>query len=372
MRIGIPKEIKANENRVAVTPAGVAAFCKLGHTVYIERGAGLGSMVADAEYAGAGAEIVKTAEDVWGRAEMILKVKEPVRSEYSHFREDLLLFTYLHLAAEPELTTAMLGSGMTGLAYETVQLDNGALPLLAPMSEVAGRLAVMFGGIMLAKHNDGAGVLLGGVPGVPPGRVAIIGGGTVGANAAKIALGLGAEVTILDTNIDRLRYLDDAFGMRLHTVASNAHNIADAVTQADLVVGAVLIPGAKAPTLVSESMVKSMREGSVIVDVAIDQGGSVETVDRVTTHASPYFVKHGVVHYSVANMPGAMPRTSTFALTNVTLPYALELANKGWRQACRDSAPLKRGLNVARGKCTCDGAARALGIPHARASEVLA
>ncbi|KAF4530641.1 hypothetical protein B566_EDAN018741, partial [Ephemera danica] len=315
MRIGIPKEIKANENRVAITPAGVAAFKAAGHDVFVETGAGMGSQIPDASYEAAGATMLPAA-DVWAKAEMILKVKEPLPQEYAYFRNDLLLFTYLHLAAEASLTDALLASGVTGIAYETVQLPNNTLPLLAPMSEVAGRMATQIGAMLLAKPYGGKGVLMSGVPGVAAARVVIVGGGVVGTSAAKMALGLGANVTILDNSIDRLRYLDDIFGARIQTMASNSYSLAEYVAPADLVIGAVLIPGAKAPKLVTEAMVKSMSPGSVVVDVAIDQGGSVETIDRVTTHAEPTFVKHGVVHYSVANMPGAVPRTSTFALTN--------------------------------------------------------
>jgi alanine dehydrogenase len=279
-------------------------------------------------------------------------------------RKDLTLFTYLHLAPEAELTRAMLTSGMVGVAYETVQLPSGALPLLEPMSEVAGKLAVQFGAQFLCKHTDGAGVLLGGVPGVPAGRVAIIGGGVVGTNAAKIAVGMGAQVTMLDVKIDRLRYLADIFGSSLTTIAANPHTVAESVRDADLVVGAVLIPGAKAPQLVSEDMVKSMRPGSVLVDVAIDQGACIATMDRVTTHKDPIFVKHGVIHYAVANMPGAVPRTSTFALTNATMPYALQLANKGWRVACRENAALAKGVNIANGACTYEAVAEAQKVAY--------
>lgn len=372
MIIGIPKEIKANENRVAITPAGVVALKQAGHTVYIEAGAGLGSMITDAEYKAVGAEMLPAAADVWAKAEMIIKVKEPLSSEYGYFRKGLLLFTYLHLAAEPELTKALLEKGVTGIAYETVQPENRSLPLLAPMSEVAGRMAVIVGANILAKHNGGGGILLGGVPGVPGANVTIVGGGIVGTNSAKMALGLGANVTIVDNNIDRLRQLDDIFGMRLHTLASNPHNLAEAVKNADLLIGAVLIPGAKTPKLVSEDMVKAMKDGSAIVDVAIDQGGSVATMDRITTHAEPTFVKHGVVHYSVANIPGAVPRTSTFALTNVTIPYAVQLASKGWKAACRDNIALARGLNTAEGKCTFAAVAEAMKLPYVPASDLLA
>ncbi|MFZ5591051.1 MAG: alanine dehydrogenase, partial [Bacillota bacterium] len=336
MIIGVPKEIKSNENRVAITPAGVQAMVKAGHKVVIENNAGVGSGISNEDYIAAGAEILATPAEVFAAADMIMKVKEPLPPEYGLFKEGQVLFTYLHLAPEPELTRALLDKKVVGIAYETIQLPNGSLPLLTPMSEVAGRMAVQIGAQFLEKHNGGLGILLGGVPGVPPAKVTIIGGGVVGTNAAKIALGMGADVTILDLNANRLRYLDDIFGSRIKTLMSNSYNIAAAVKEADLLIGAVLIPGARAPKLVTEEMVKQMKPGSVIVDVAIDQGGSIETVDRVTTHAEPTYIKHGVVHYSVANMPGAVARTSTFALTNVTLPYALKLANKGYRAAIKE------------------------------------
>ncbi len=371
MIIGVPKEIKANENRVAITPAGVHSLKQNGHTVYIEAGAGLGSMITDAEYVAAGAEMLPAAADVWAKAEMIIKVKEPLPSEYQYFRKDLLLFTYLHLAAEESLTKALLEKGVVGVAYETVQPLNGSLPLLAPMSEVAGRMSVIVGSNILAKHHGGCGMLLGGVPGVPAAKVTIIGGGIVGTNAAKMALGLGAQVTILDNNIDRLRQLDDIFSMKVTTMASNSHNIAVATAECDLLVGAVLIPGAKAPKLVSEEMVKNMKPGAAIVDVAIDQGGSVATIDRITTHMDPTYVCHDVVHYSVANMPGAMPRTSTFALTNVTMPYAVQLANKGWKEACKADIALARGLNTVEGKCTYEAVAQAFNLEYVDAADFL-
>lgn len=370
MLVGIPKEIKANENRVAITPAGVKGLTLAGHSVIIETGAGLGSMITDAEYVAAGAKMMPVA-DVWAKADMIMKVKEPLAQEYGYFKENLILFTYLHLAPEPELTKALLDKKVIGIAYETVQLDNRALPLLAPMSEVAGRMSVQVGANILTKHAGGRGLLLGGVAGVQAGHVVIVGGGVVGTGAAKMAVGLGARVTILDSNLDRLRYLDDIFGARIQTLASNPLNIAQAVADADLVVGAVLIPGAKAPKLVTEDMVKSMRPGSAIVDVAIDQGGSVSTIDRITTHANPTFEKHGVIHYSVANMPGAVPRTSTFALTNATMPYAIALASKGWKQACQDDIALARGINTADGKCCYQGVAEALSLAYTPFSEVL-
>ena len=372
MRVGIPKECKSNENRVAITPAGVTSLAAAGHSVFVQSTAGLGSGITDQEYEAAGASILPDPAEVWGKAELVLKVKEPLPEEYQHMRKDLTLFTYLHLAPEVELTRAMLASGMAGIAYETVQLPSGALPLLDPMSEVAGKLAVQFGAYFLCRSDaNGAGVLLGGVPGVLPGRVAIIGGGVVGANAAKIAVGMGAQVTILDVKIERLRYLADIFDNRLTTMAANPHTVAEAVRDADLVVGAVLIPGARAPRLVTEDMVKNMRPGSVLVDVAIDQGGCIATMDRVTTHKDPIFVKHGVVHYAVANMPGAVPRTSTFALTNVTTPYALQLADKGWQAACRENAALAKGVNVANGACTYAAVAEAQNLAYTPVEKLL-
>ena len=312
MIIGVPKEIKNNENRVAMTPGGVSAMVTAGHKVFVETNAGMGSGFTDQEYQKYGAEICATNTEVWAKADMIVKVKEPLASEYPLFKKGQILFTYLHLAPEPELTAALLEKEVVGIAYETIQLPNGALPLLSPMSEVAGRMSVQVGAHYLGKHYGGMGVLLGGVPGVPPAEVVIIGGGIVGTNAAKMAVGLGARVTILDMSAARLAYLDDLFyGGRVTTLMSNSHSIAESVAKADLLIGAVLIPGARAPKLVSEDMVKTMKPGSVIVDVAIDQGGSVSTIDRVTTHVDPIFVKHGVVHYSVANMPGAVARPGT-------------------------------------------------------------
>lgn len=358
MIIGVPKEIKNNENRVALTPAGVVSFVQAGHKVLIEKGAGIGSGFADDAYAQAGAEIIELASDVWA-AEMVMKVKEPLESEYKYFRPGLVLFTYLHLAAEPALAQALKDSGVIAIAYETVSV-NRTLPLLQPMSEVAGRMSAQIGAQYLQKVNGGMGILLAGVPGVSRGKVTIVGGGIVGTNAAKMAIGLGADVTIIDLSADRLRYLDDIFGNQIKTLMSNPFNIAEAVKEADLVIGAVLIPGAKAPKLVTEEMVKAMKPGSVIVDVAIDQGGSVETIDHVTTHDNPTFEKFGVVHYSVANMPGAVPRTSTMALTNVTVPYALQIANKGVVKAVSENPALKLGVNVANGEITYEAVARDL------------
>ncbi|MGZ0087422.1 alanine dehydrogenase [Caldibacillus thermoamylovorans] len=370
MIIGVPKEIKNNENRVAITPAGVLSFVQAGHTVLIEKEAGIGSGFSDSDYAQAGAQIIERAEDVWAQADMVMKVKEPLPSEYGYFRPGLILFTYLHLAADPELTRALKESGVIAIAYETVQVGR-TLPLLTPMSEVAGRMAAQIGAQFLEKPYGGKGILLGGVPGVARGKVTIIGGGVVGTNAAKVAVGLGADVTIIDLNADRLRELDDIFGNQITTLMSNPMNIAEAVAEADLVIGAVLIPGARAPKLVTEDMVKAMKPGSVIVDVAIDQGGIVETSDHVTTHDDPTYVKHGVVHYAVANMPGAVPRTSTIALTNVTMPYALQIANKGVAQAIADNPALELGVNVANGEITYEAVARDLGYRYVPAREAL-
>ena len=348
MTIGVPKEIKNNENRVALTPAGVEALIAAGHKVSVQKTAGEGSGFTDASYAKAGANLVETAAEAWA-AEMVMKVKEPVESEFPYFREDLVLFTYLHLAAEPKLTDALLQSKVTAIAYETIQLPNGQLPLLTPMSEVAGRMSVQVGACFLEKPNGGKGVLLSGVPGVRRAKVSIIGGGVAGTNAAKIAVGLGAEVTIIDSNLNRLRELDDIFGYQVSTLASNATTIADTVKNSDLAIGAVLIPGAKSPKLVTEAMVAAMEPGSVIVDIAIDQGGMFETSDHATTHDNPVYVKHGVLHYSVGNMPGAVAHTSTFALTNATLQYALQIANKGYAKAFADNPALLKGLNIYKG-----------------------
>lgn len=370
MLIGVPKEIKNNENRVALTPAGVVSFVNAGHTVLVEKGAGAGSGFADEDYAKAGAEMIDTADTVWAKAEMIMKVKEPLDSEYQYFRPGLILFTYLHLAAEPELAKALKDKGVIAIAYETVSV-NRTLPLLTPMSEVAGRMAAQIGAQFLQKNNGGQGILLAGVPGVNRGKVTIIGGGIVGTNAAKMAVGLGADVTIIDLSADRLRQLDDIFGHQVKTLMSNPYNIAEAVKEADLLIGAVLIPGAKAPKLVTEEMVKTMKPGSVIVDVAIDQGGIVETSDHVTTHDNPTFVKHGVIHYSVANMPGAVPRTSTIALTNVTVPYALQIANKGVYKAVIENPSLQLGVNVAAGEITYEAVARDLGYTYVPVEDAL-
>jgi alanine dehydrogenase len=370
MIVGVPKEIKNNENRVAITPAGVATLVHAGHEVLVETEAGIGSGFTNDEYVKEGAKIVQTAKEAWS-ADMVMKVKEPLAEEFQYFREGLVLFTYLHLAPEPALTKALVEKKVVAIAYETIQHDNGALPLLTPMSEVAGRMSVQIGAQFLEKSKGGKGVLLAGVPGVEAGRVTIVGGGIVGSNAAKIALGMGAKVTLLDINSDRLRQLDEQFQGRIQTLMSNPYNIAKAVKEADLLVGAVLIPGARAPRLVTEATVKEMEPGSVIVDVAIDQGGSIETIDRITTHSEPTYVKHGVLHYAVANMPGAVARTSTMALTNVTVPYALQIANKGYVKASLESRPLARGINVIEGKVTYKAVAEALGYTYVDVNDIL-
>jgi alanine dehydrogenase len=363
MIIGVPKEIKNNENRVAITPAGVVALVKAGHKIIVEKHAGIGSGFTNEDYAAAGAAILGQAADVWAKADMVMKVKEPLFAEYDFFRKGLILFTYLHLAAEPELARALTEKGVTAIAYETVEL-NRTLPLLTPMSEVAGRMSAQIGAQFLEKPHGGKGIILGGVPGVKRGKVTIIGGGVVGTNAAKIAVGLGAEVTIIDLSADRLRELDDIFGAAVNTLVSNPLNIAEAVAESDLVIGAVLIPGAKAPKLITEEMIKAMMPGSVVIDVAIDQGGIFETVDRITTHDKPTYEKHGVLHYAVANMPGAVPRTSTIALTNVTVPYALQIANKGVEQAVAENNALRLGVNAAGGYITYEAVARELGYVY--------
>ena len=364
MIIGCPKEIKAQEGRVGLTPAGVDALVRAGHTVYIEHNAGIIAGFTDEEYVSVGAQILPEAKDVYAIADMIIKVKEPLAPEYDLFKEGQILFTYLHLAPDPEQTQALLKKKVIGIAYETVQPADRSLPLLAPMSEVAGRLSIQNGARLLESNYGGRGILLGGVTGVERANVVIVGGGNVGLNAAKMAVGLGANVTILDLNAKRLAYLDDIFGGRVQTLLSNSYNIARSVENADLVVGCVLIPGAKAPKLVTEEMVKKMRPGSVLVDVAIDQGGSIETIDRITTHADPYFVKHGVLHYSVANMPGAVPRTSTLALTGATLPYAVKIANLGAEAACKADPALMKGLNVYKGNVTFKAVADDQGLEY--------
>ena len=351
MIVGVPKEVKDHESRVGVTPAGVKALIEAGHEVLVEHDAGVLSAMPDDEYQAAGAEIVGSAHDVWRLAEMVVKVKEPVEKEYRHFRDGLVLFTYLHLAPLAGLTDALLAAKVTGIAYETVRDRTGALPLLTPMSEVAGRMSVQVGAAYLEKERGGRGVLLGGVPGVAPGNVCIIGGGIVGTNAAKIALGMGAKVTLIDVNLNRLRELDDIFNGRVFTVASNSYNIERAVSEADLVIGGVLIPGAAAPKIVTRAMVEKMKKGAVIVDVAIDQGGCIETA-RPTTHSDPSFEVNGVVHYCVTNMPAAVPNTSTLALTNATFPYVLKLARLGAKTAIGEDKGIAEGVNTYGGVLT--------------------
>ncbi|MFS0783757.1 alanine dehydrogenase [Bacillus sp. 1P06AnD] len=351
MIIGVPKEIKNNENRVSLIPASVSAIKQHGHQVLVQKGAGAGSGITDDLYRQAGAHVVDTADEVWA-ADVVVKVKEPQKEEYRFFRKELILFTYLHLSAEPELTQALLQREVTAIAYETIQLDNGSLPLLTPMSEIAGRMSVQLGAQFLEKMHGGKGILLGGVPGVKPAKVTIIGGGVVGTNAAKMAAGLGADVTILDISAERLRQLDDQFAGRIKTCISNPFNIEQEVIAADLLIGAVLIPGAKAPRLVTSSMVEKMDPSSVIIDVAIDQGGSIETIDRITSHEEPTYTKHGVVHYAVPNIPGAVSKTSTFALANVTTPYLIQLADKGLEKALLSSLPMEKGLNTFKGRIT--------------------
>src|SRR5947207_3025717 len=362
MKIGVPKEIKTNENRVALVPAGAEALVAAGHSVAIEKGAGEGSGFPDSAYTSAGARIGADADAVWREAEMIMKVKEPIKPEWPRMKKGQVIFTYFHFAADKELTLAHVKSGATCVAYETVELPSRELPLLTPMSEVAGRMAVQEGAKYLEKLYGGRGVLLGGVPGVAPAKVVILGGGIVGINAAKMAAGMGAKVTILDLSLERLRYLSDVMPANVVLIHSNRHNIVPEVETADLVVGAVLIPGAKAPKLIRRDDLARMQPGSVIVDVAIDQGGCVETM-RPTTHENPTYVVEGVIHYGVANMPGGVPRTSTLALTNATLPYAMQLANKGWKRALCDNPALLKGLNMADGKVTYPGVAEAFGLP---------
>jgi alanine dehydrogenase len=358
MIVGVPKEVKDHESRVGVTPAGVKALVEAGHTVLVEHDAGALSAMPDDDYQAAGAEIVGSAYDVWRLAEMIVKVKEPVEKEYKYFREGLVLFTYLHLAPLTDLTNALLEKKVIGIAYETVRDRVGGLPLLTPMSEVAGRMSVQVGATYLEKEHGGRGVLLGGVPGVAPGNVCIIGGGIVGTNAAKIALGMGAKVTLIDLNLNRLRELDDIFGGRLYTVASNSYNIAHATAEADLVIGGVLIPGAAAPKIVTKAMVSKMKKGAVIVDVAIDQGGCIETA-RPTTHSDPSYLVDGVVHYCVTNMPAAVPNTSTLALTNATFPYVLKIARLGAKAAISEDKGIAEGVNTYEGTLTYGAVASA-------------
>ncbi|MBP2077030.1 alanine dehydrogenase [Oceanobacillus polygoni] len=370
MIVGIPKEAKRNELRVAITPSGVTSFVQAGHQVVIERYAGIESGFSDEDYKEAGATIVDKATDAWA-ADMVLKVKEPQPEEYPYLREGQILFTYLHLAAEPGLVQELLKKKVTAIAYETIQLPDGSLPLLAPMSEIAGRMAVQIGAQFLENSKGGKGILLSGVAGVEPGNVVIIGGGAVGTNAATMAVGLRANVTILDVNSKRLRELDDLFEGRVTTLMSNAHNIRKAVKQADLLIGAVLIPGAKAPQLVKEDMVKEMEAGSVIIDVAVDQGGSIETIDRITTHEDPIYTKHGVLHYAVANMPGAVARTSTLSLTNNTSQYGVLLANKGLQEIVQTNEVFAKGVNTHAGYITHETIAKAHNIPYKSIESIL-
>lgn len=370
MIVGIPKEIKPNENRVSLIPVGVELMRTEGHTVLVEHGAGLGSGFTDKQYEKSGAEIVSDAAEVYSRADMIMKVKEPLPQEYTLIKKDQIVFTYFHFAASQELTEAMIASGCVAIAYETVQDADNHLPLLIPMSEVAGRMSIQEGARYLEKLYGGKGILLGGVPGVEPARVVILGGGIVGSNAAKIAAGLGAQVTILDINLERLRYLDDVMPKNVLTIMSNPENIRRAISEADLVVGAVLIPGAKAPKLLTREMLKLMKEGSVIVDVAVDQGGCVETI-RPTTHADPIYVIDGVIHYGVANMPAGVPKTSTIALTNATLPYALQIAKSGFPQVVTESQEIAKGVNIVNGQITHQGVAEAFELSYTPLQEVL-
>jgi alanine dehydrogenase len=371
VRVGIPKEVKNNEFRVAITPAGVLELARHGHEVVIEQSAGAGSSIPDEDYVDAGATILPTADDVWGTSELILKVKEPIQVEYSRMREGQVLFTYLHLAADRALTEELVTRKVTSIAYETVELPDRSLPLLAPMSEVAGRLAPQVGAYALMRANGGRGVLMGGAPGVYAAKVVVIGAGVAGQNAAAIALGMQAEVLLMDTNIARLRQMDAIYQGHVQTIASNAYEVERAVLDADMVIGAVLVPGAKAPRLVSNELVSRMKPGSVLVDIAIDQGGCFED-SHPTTHAAPTYTVHDSVFYCVANMPGAVPNTSTYALTNVTLPYALALADKGWRQALQDDRALALGLNVFDGQITYAAVAEAFGMPSVPLEEVLA
>jgi alanine dehydrogenase len=368
--IGVPKEIKANENRVAVTPVGVETFVQHGHTVIVERSAGIGSGFDDVQYEKSGAKLVAAAEEIYAKADMIVKVKEPLAVEYGLIRRGQVVFTYFHFASSRELTEAMIASRCVAIAYETVQKPNGDLPLLIPMSEVAGRMAIQEGAKYLEVSTGGRGILLGGVPGVAPADVVILGGGVVGTNAAKMAAGLGAKVMILDISLERLRYLDDIMPKNVFTLMSNPHNIRESLKTADLLVGAVLIPGAKAPRLVTRDMLKFMKKRSVIVDVAVDQGGCVETC-HPTTHENPTYVVEDVLHYCVANMPGAVPFTSTLALTNATLPYAVQIANKGYVKAAKENREILLGLNIIDGKIVYEGVAEAFGLPFTPAEKML-
>ncbi|MGL1930397.1 MAG: alanine dehydrogenase [Desulfotalea sp.] len=370
MLVGILKEIKDKENRVCMTPTGVATMKAHGHSVLVEKNAGIGSGFADEDYVAAGASIAETAKDIYAEAEMVMHVKEPQPNEYPLLRKGQILFTYLHLAADKPQTEALVKSGATCIAYETIQKKDGSLPLLTPMSEVAGRMAIQQGAIALEKTNGGLGKLLGGVPGVVPGKVMVIGGGIVGVQAARMACGLGAQVYLLDINLDRLRYLDDTMPANCSTIMSSKGVIKEMLPEMDLVVGAVLIPGAKAPSVISREDLKLMRPGSVLVDVAIDQGGCFET-SKATTHSNPTYVVDGIIHYCVANIPGAVPMTSTMALTNATLPYALQIADKGWKKACQDNEEIKFGLNVHDGKLTYQAVCDAFGFDYVAVDDVL-
>ena len=370
MIIGVPKEIKNNENRIALTPAGAAEMIKKGHYVNVQSGGGLGSGFTDEDYIQAGANILPSIEEVYDTAEMIMKVKEPIDYEYKLIKKGQILFTYFHFASSEKLTRAMTDNESVCLAYETVELEDGSLPLLVPMSEVAGRMSVQEGAKYLEKTYGGYGVLLGGVPGVMPAKVLVIGGGIVGTEAAKMAAGLGADVTVMDVSLKRLRYLDDIMPANVKTMMSNDYNIRHLIQTHDLVIGAVLIPGAKAPRLVTRDMLKTMRAGTVLVDVAVDQGGCFETT-KATTHADPVFIVENVIHYCVANMPGAVPRTSTIALTNATLPYAMQIAGKGWRKACSENIPLRKGLNVVNGNVVYKGVADAFNLDYVAAEKLL-
>ncbi len=370
MIVGVPKEIKNNENRVALTPAGTQELVKRGHVVHIQSTAGVGSGFSNEAYMKAGGKMIDDAEEIYKRAEMIIKVKEPIEEEYKFIHKDQLVFTYFHFASYEPLTKAMVASGATCLAYETVERLDGSLPLLIPMSEVAGRMAVQEGAKYLEKPLKGRGILLGGVPGVKPAQVLILGGGVVGTNAAKIAAGMGADVTIMDLNINRLRYLDDVMPKNVHTVVSNEFTIREYIKESDLIIGGVLVPGAKAPKLITRDMLKDMRPGTVLVDVAVDQGGCIETC-RPTTHEDPTYIIDDVVHYCVANMPGAVPYTSTLALTNATLPYAIRLANQGWKRACQESTELRNGLNIIHGEVVYKAVADAFGLPYSDVKKFL-
>ena len=371
MIMGVPREIKNHEYRVALTPEGVHALIKEGHQVLVETTAGAGSGLEDDDYAFMGAEIVETAEQVYRRAELILKVKEPAPPEYDMLRNNQIIFTFLHLARDKKLTEILLEKKITSVAYETIQLADGRLPLLIPMSEIAGKMVVQIGAHFLEEPQGGLGILMGGIPGVPPAEVVILGSGTAGANAARVAVGMGARVTLIDVNIDRLRYFDELYNGRVQTLTSNPYNIAKGAAKADLLIGAVLIPGAKAPVLVTEEMVRRMKPGAVIIDIAVDQGGCIATIDKITTHSNPIYIKHGVIHYSVGNIAGAVPFTSTYALTNATLPYVLEIAGTSYRIAAIQNPALAKGFNTCHGFITYQAVAEAHELPFKPLEEVL-